>query len=101
MNRRFKPLLRGHEVAHTSELGWNDLENGKLLDAAIGAGFEVIVTVDRNMRHQQNLTNRPLGLITLEAPGIDLLSISPLASLVLEMLESGIKPGASISIGSR
>jgi hypothetical protein len=38
--------------------GWGTLRNGELLDAAEAAGFEVFVTTDRNIRYQQNLTNR-------------------------------------------
>jgi hypothetical protein len=36
-----------------------------LLDAAEAAGFEVFVTTDRNLRYQQNLTNRKIAVIVL------------------------------------
>jgi hypothetical protein len=42
------------------------LENGELLAAAGAAGFEVIVTTDRNLRFQQNLENRKLAIVVLD-----------------------------------
>ena len=58
-------FLRGHQVVRTGELGWQRLENGALLDAAEGAGFEVLVTCDQNVPHQQNLTERKIALVIL------------------------------------
>lgn len=47
------------------EQGWSTLQNGELLSAAEAAGFEVFVTTDKNLRYQQNLTNRKIALIVL------------------------------------
>jgi hypothetical protein len=41
------------------------LENGELLDAAEALGFDVMVTSDQNIRHQQNLAGRKLALVVL------------------------------------
>ena len=41
------------------------MENGELLTATDAAGFEVIVTTDRNLRYQQNLENRKLAIVVL------------------------------------
>jgi predicted nuclease of predicted toxin-antitoxin system len=53
-------FLRGHEVVQAEDLGWHALENGKLLSAAEQARFEVLVTCDQNIRHQQNFTLQQL-----------------------------------------
>ena len=50
--------LSGHTVEEARSHGWDTLRNGQLLDAAEAAGFEVFLTTDRNIRHQQNLTRR-------------------------------------------
>ena len=47
------------------EQGWSTLQNGELLSVAEAAGFEVFVTTDKNLRYQQNLTNRKIALIVL------------------------------------
>lgn len=41
------------------------LKNGELLDAAEAAGFDVFVTTDRNIRHQQNFTRRRIAVVVL------------------------------------
>jgi len=39
-----------------------------LLAEAERAGFEVLLTADRNMRYQQNLTGRSIALVVLSTP---------------------------------
>jgi hypothetical protein len=40
--------LKGHKVTCAFELGWQALENGALLDAAEGAGFEILLACDQH-----------------------------------------------------
>jgi len=47
-------LLR-HTVKTARQLGWHTLTNGELLRAAEEAGFDVLVTTDKNLVYQQNL----------------------------------------------
>ena len=49
------------------EIGWEELKNGELLKVAEAAGFEVMVTADRNIRYQQNLSDRTIALVVLPA----------------------------------
>jgi hypothetical protein len=57
--------LPHHDVVTAAEAGWSQLSNGDLLAAATGAGFEVLVTTDQNLRYQQNLMNRGLAVVVL------------------------------------
>ena len=57
--------LQGHTVEEVRSHGWDTLRNGELLDAAEAAGFDVFVTTDRNLRHQQNLTGRKISIVVL------------------------------------
>jgi hypothetical protein len=50
-----RTFLKGHKVQTAWQLGWDKLKNGELLKAAEDAGFDVFVTPDKNIRHQQNL----------------------------------------------
>ena len=59
--------LREHSVSRSAERGWERMENGELIRNAEAEGYEVIVTTDQNMRHQQNLTGRGLGIVVLMA----------------------------------
>lgn len=57
--------LTAHVVEEARARGWDALKNGELLTAAEADGFDVFVTTDRNIRHQQNLTGRRLALVIL------------------------------------
>jgi hypothetical protein len=58
-----RDALKAHTVVEAVERGWERLENGALLDAAEAAAFEILVTADKNMRHQQNLTARKIAIL--------------------------------------
>jgi hypothetical protein len=57
-------VLTGHTVSTAFEQGWAQLENGDLLSAAEEL-FDVLITTDRNLRYQQNLSGRRLAILTL------------------------------------
>ena len=62
------PLRRqliGHTVKTAYEQGWSGLSNGDLLNAAEEAGFNLLVTTDQNLRYQQNLRQRSIGIVVL------------------------------------
>ena len=56
--------LPGHSVETAYEKGWSALRNGELL-AKAEAEFDVLVTTDRNLRHQQNLAERRIAILVL------------------------------------
>ena len=58
-------FLTGHSVEEARARGWEELANGELIEAAEEAGFEVMVTTDKNIRYQQNLKTRKLALVVL------------------------------------
>jgi len=57
--------LAGHHVTEARELGWDKIPNGDLLNAAEAAGFDVLLTTDKNIRYQQNLTGRMISIVVL------------------------------------
>lgn len=57
-----RQFLQDHEVSTAVECGWSDLSNGDLIEAAERNDFEVLVTTDRNLRYQQNLTERIIAI---------------------------------------
>jgi hypothetical protein len=60
-----RQFLREYTVRTAAEQGWTTLGNGELLDAAEAGGFHVIVTTDKNMRHQQNVSGRQIAIVVL------------------------------------
>lgn len=59
--------LTGHVVDTAFERGWSTLRNGDLLDRAESAGYDLLITTDQNLPHQQNLSERNLAVLVLLA----------------------------------
>jgi hypothetical protein len=57
--------LIGHTVVTAYELGWATLKNGALLQSAELAGYELLITTDKNLAYQQNLRERKIAIIAL------------------------------------
>jgi hypothetical protein len=63
--RPLRPYLAGHTVRTAAEEGWDRLRNGDLLSAAENAGFDLLLTTDRNMQYQQNIAGRKISVLIL------------------------------------
>src|SRR6266404_4379338 len=61
-------FLSGHTVSKAKDRGWDTLSNGDLLTEAERAGFDLLLTADKNMRHQQNLRDRRIAIVVLSTP---------------------------------
>ena len=94
----FAALVTGHSVDAVTKVGWTGIRNGDLLRLA-ARDFEVFVTMDRNIEHQQNLSRWKLRIIVLPAPSNRLPHFAPLAPALMKALRK-IKPGQLLSIGS-
>ena len=56
--------LTDHAVQTVFELGWSTLANGALLAFAENS-FDLLITTDQQLRYQQNLSGRTLGIVVL------------------------------------
>jgi len=57
--------LGGHEVFTARGMGWGGFSNGDLLAAAAQEHFQVLVVADKNLRHQQDLSDLRLAILEL------------------------------------
>jgi predicted nuclease of predicted toxin-antitoxin system len=96
--QRLKADFTGHEIFTVSDVGLRGVKNGALLSAAAG-NFDALITVDRKMPRQQNVSGLDLALIVLVARPCRYPQLKLLISKVLDALET-IKPGEVIEIGS-
>ncbi len=71
--RRVRLALPGNEVFTAFQRGWSTFKNGELLRVAESAGFEILITSDKNIRHQQNLAGRRIAIIVLPTNTLQLL----------------------------
>ena len=98
VTRHLKREFANHEVHTVEEAGFKGLENGNLLRAASGA-YNVLITVDKNLPYQQNLTGLEIGILILSAKRNSYVRLKPLMPEALSALET-IKPGEIIVIAA-
>ena len=58
----------GFEVRTVKEMGWVGKKNGELLGLATINGFDIFLTMDKNLKYQQNLNRVDLNFVLLLAP---------------------------------
>jgi hypothetical protein len=63
--RPIAKVLTAHDVTFSRKRGWHQLENGELIQTAENAGFDVLLTTDKNIRYQQNLKQRLIAIVVL------------------------------------
>jgi hypothetical protein len=88
---RLRHALSGHDVVTASFAGLAGLKNGQLIKAIDGR-YNVLVTLDGGLPHQQNLTALTFGIIVLRAPSNSLSDLLPLVPELLRVLGT-IAPG--------
>jgi hypothetical protein len=88
-------FLSGHTVTPARQRGWDKLSNGDLLSQAERAGFDVVVTTDKNIQYQQNLVGRKIAIVVLSTPQW------PLIRLHTEKIAAAVKaatPGSYVEV---
>jgi predicted nuclease of predicted toxin-antitoxin system len=83
--RAMAALLPGHRIETTHQRRWSDLDDGPLPAAAEGE-FDAFITMDQNLRYQQNLKGRQLRIIVILASSKRLSCLAPAATRILAAL---------------
>lgn len=94
--RALKLDLVGHETRTVPEMGWATKENGALLALAAAEQFDLFLTVDRNLSHQQDLSSFNIAVVVMVATSNRLIDVRPLIPRVLEVLPSAARGIATI-----
>lgn len=95
--RPLRQELTGQHVSTIQEMGWAGKKNGELLALMAAAGFEVLLTVDQNLRHQQNLAASGVAILVMAAPSNRLADLVPLIPGV-EAALSSIRTGDAVEV---
>jgi rRNA-processing protein FCF1 len=70
--RQIKRVLESHEVQTVAEIGLSGIKNGELIKYVEGH-FDLFITSDRNLRYQQNLSERIIPIIELSTNDRDII----------------------------
>ena len=82
--RVVKRRLPGWDVRTVQETGWAGVKNGELLRRG-EALFDVLISSDQNLRHQQNLSGRRLAFIILPSNQV------PVVTLLIAAVEQALQ----------
>ena len=95
--RQLAGELLDHEVSSVAAQGWRGVMNGELLRRAEAAGFEVLVTGDRNLEYQQTLLGRAFGVVVVFPRRLKVEYLLPLAPALREAIAS-VNPGEILHV---
>lgn len=84
--RKLKREVNADVVKTVPEMGWASTKNGALLRLAEQA-FDVFLTNDQNLEHQQNLKRFSLAFVVLVAGTNDIVDLKPLMPAANEALK--------------
>ena len=79
-------------------MGWAGKKNGELLALMASNGFELLLTVDQNLKFQQNLAVAGVAVVVLIASSNRLADLIPLITNVEAALVS-ITAGDAVEVG--
>ena len=79
-------MLVGHSTTSVQRRGWASIRNGALLALAANE-FDVLITADRGMAHQQNLDTLPVAVLIVAARSNRLEDMARAVPVILEALE--------------
>src|SRR5438045_2284499 len=94
---RLRRELPGHDIHTVPEMGWSGKKNGELSQLMAGQAFEVLLTVDQSIRHQQSWQAAGVAVLVLVAMSNRLADLVPLAPSALAALGS-IRPGDVVEV---
>jgi hypothetical protein len=97
VDERLRLLFPEHDCQTARYAKLAGLKNGRLLDAAEAACFEVLITVDQHIPDQQNLSKRTIAVMILCGPTNRLRDLATIIPGALSALRS-IEPGAVVRI---
>ncbi len=91
-----KQYFSNHEIYTVRDVGWQGKKNGELLALMLAENFDVLITFDKNLRHQQNFDKYPIAVLVLNAFGNAFLFLEPLLPQVHEALKNPLPSGATV-----
>jgi hypothetical protein len=80
-----------HKVFTTTFMGWTGKKNGELLGLLSLHEFDALVTNDKNMRFQQNLSKFLVKIIVLNAPTNDITDLIQQVEKLNEILKKPLE----------
>jgi len=65
VTKKLKAHLKEFEVYTVTEMKWGGVKNGKLLTLCVENNFDILLTIDKNLVYQQNLSKYKVSIVVL------------------------------------
>jgi predicted nuclease of predicted toxin-antitoxin system len=87
-NRVTTNFGKGYETRTVRDMGWLGKKNGELLGLMVLNGFDFFITLDKNLKHQQNLSKFDITIFILLTRNNKHQTLQPLIDSVKQILEN-------------
>lgn len=87
--KRLKLDFPEHEVFTVRDKEWNGVKNGELLKLMLEDNFDVLLTFDKNLQHQQNFSKYTITVFVLTAHINTYSELTKLSDQINNHLKSG------------
>ncbi len=67
VTRKLKRHLTEFETKTVVEMNWSGFNNGSLMNAAVADEFDILLFIDKNLEHQQNMSKYEIAVVVLDA----------------------------------
>ncbi len=93
VTKKLKPYLSDYDISTVSQEKWNGLKNGKLLTTAQKHGFNILLSIDKNLQHQQNMENYTISIVILNSNTSKIEDLKEFVPNLKIQLDEGIEEG--------
>ena len=97
ITKTLKKHLVNHTVFTVANMNWLGKKNGNLMKSAIAEGFDILLTIDKNLQFQNNITEYNIVIVIFDSKNSKLESLLPFIP-VFEKLISSFEKGKVYSL---
>ena len=98
MPKRLKLDFPEHEIYTVRDKKWNGIKNGELLKLLVENSFDAVLTYDKNLQHQQNLSKFTITVFVLTAKINAYVELTRLTPKIKEKLNTAQMPVGPVII---
>ncbi len=91
--KKLKKDFTEHEIYHITDKSWNGKKNGELLSLMLSEDFDILLTFDQNLEHQQNFDKYPIAVLVLIAENNTYLVLSELVENIKTQINQPLQAG--------
>ncbi|MCX6352998.1 MAG: hypothetical protein NTX03_14245 [Bacteroidetes bacterium] len=92
ITKTLKKHLVNHTVYTVANMDWVGMKNGNLMTRAIAEGFDVLLTIDKNLQFQNNMKDYKIAIVIFDSHNSkleSLLSFVPIFENQMNDFEKG------------